>query len=817
MQICKRVYTLLALLLLTSGAIAQVTKLRGRVTDSQTGEPLPFVNVSFVGTTIGTVTDFDGNFFLETRTPGDSLSVSYLGYFPKRVAVKKGVFQELNFSLEPESFSLEAVVVRPGENPAHKILRNIIKNKNRNNTDNLDSYSYESYNKIEVDLNNVDENMKNKKIFKQFQFIFDYVDTNAVTGKAYLPIFISEAISDYHFQRRPKVEREIIKATKISGVKNESVAQFTGKIYQKVNVYDNYINVFDQGLVSPIADAGLLYYKYYLIDSAYIGNKWCYQVSFKPRRRQEPTFTGDFWVNDTTWAIVKTQVRIASDVNINFVNDLVATAEYKLLNDTLWFPDKLTLFVDFNLTDKTTGFFGHKTTVYNNVKVNTPLPQSLEAVNEPVVVRDSAMQKSNDYWQTARPFELTEKEAGIYSMVDSVQQVPMYKTFIDIVNMFVNYYYVVGKFEIGPYYKTYSFNEIEGNRFRVSGRTSNAFSTRLMISGFAAYGDKDNRFKYGLGGLYMINKSPREAVSIDYKSDIEQLGQSPNALTEDNILTSILRRNPNYKLSLVKEFTLSYQKEWITGFSNSITFNHKVVFPTEYIPFTQVSDGAMLPRITNAMLTINTRWQKDERFVAGEFERVSLGSPYPELNFNVSGGLKGVLNSDYDFLKLHFNYYHKFNINPFGYARLIVDAGKIFGKVPYPMLQLHEGNETYAFDRYAFNMMNYYEFASDQYVSVFFEHHFQGFFLNRIPLMRRLKWREVAAGKFLVGSISDENKNVLEFPLGLNEVSEPYYEVSVGVENIFKVFRVDAMWRLSHLENPDIEKFGVRVGLQIIF
>lgn len=817
MQICKRVYTLLALLLLTSGAIAQVTKLRGRVTDSQTGEPLPFVNVSFVGTTIGTVTDFDGNFFLETRVPGDSLSVSYLGYFPKRVAVKKGVFQELNFSLEPESFSLEAVVVKPGENPAHKILRNIIKNKNRNNTDNLDSYSYESYNKIEVDLNNVDENMKNKKIFKQFQFIFDYVDTNAVTGKAYLPIFISEAISDYHFQRRPKVEREIIKATKISGVKNESVAQFTGKIYQKVNVYDNYINVFDQGLVSPIADAGLLYYKYYLIDSAYIGNKWCYQVSFKPRRRQEPTFTGDFWVNDTTWAIVKTQVRIASDVNINFVNDLVATAEYKLLNDTLWFPDKLTLFVDFNLTDKTTGFFGHKTTVYNNVKVNTPLPQSLEAVNEPVVVRDSAMQKSNDYWQTARPFELTEKEAGIYSMVDSVQQVPMYKTFIDIVNMFVNYYYVVGKFEIGPYYKTYSFNEIEGNRFRVSGRTSNAFSTRLMISGFAAYGDKDNRFKYGLGGLYMINKSPREAVSIDYKSDIEQLGQSPNALTEDNILTSILRRNPNYKLSLVKEFTLSYQKEWITGFSNSITFNHKVVFPTEYIPFTQVSDGAMLPRITNAMLTINTRWQKDERFVAGEFERVSLGSPYPELNFNVSGGLKGVLNSDYDFLKLHFNYYHKFNINPFGYARLIVDAGKIFGKVPYPMLQLHEGNETYAFDRYAFNMMNYYEFASDQYVSVFFEHHFQGFFLNRIPLMRRLKWREVAAGKFLVGSISDENKNVLEFPLGLNEVSEPYYEVSVGVENIFKVFRVDAMWRLSHLENPDIEKFGVRVGLQIIF
>jgi len=805
------------LLVFSHSVAAQVTKIRGKVVDSDTKEPLPFVNVSFKGTTTGTITDFNGDFFLETRTAKDSLTVSYVGYNPKTVPVKKGVYQELNIELKPESIMLDAVVVVPGENPAHPILRKIIRNKERNNPDQLQSYSCESYNKIEVDLNNVDDDLKKRKIFNQFKFVWDYVDTNAITGKTYLPIFITETISDFHYQSSPKLEREIIKATKISGVNNESVAQFTGKIYQNVNIYDNFINVFDQGLVSPISNVGLLYYKYYLIDSAFIGNRWCYQISFKPKRKMEPTFTGDFWVNDTTWAIAKVQVRLAEKVNLNFVNDLVASAEYTPLNDTLWFPKELKLFVDFNLTDKTTGFFGHKTTSYQNVVVNQRMPEAIKAIPNNIQVQEGALNQDKTFWEQARPFELTQKEANIYAMVDSVQQVPMYKTFIDIINMFVNYYYVIGYIEIGPYYKTYSFNEIEGNRFRVSGRTSNKFSKRLMISGFAAYGDKDNRFKFGLGTLYMLNKTPREALNLEFKRDIEQLGQSPYALTEDNILTSVLRRNPNYKLTLVNELSGYYQKEWFNGFSNTLNLSYKVIYPSDSIPFKLSDNSGALSKITTTSITLNTRWLKDEKYVTGEFERVSLGSNYPEINFEVTGAKRGILGSDYDYVKLHLNYYHKFSINPFGYARLIVDAGKIFGKVPYPLLQLHEGNETYAFDKYAYNMMNYYEFASDQYASAFMEHHFQGFFLNHIPLMRRLKWREVVSGKFLIGSISNQNKNVLAFPYGLGEVRKPYMEVSAGVENIFKVIRVDMMWRLTHLDNPNIETLGIRAGLQIIF
>ncbi|RPH34022.1 MAG: carboxypeptidase-like regulatory domain-containing protein [Bacteroidales bacterium] len=801
----------------TQTSIAQITKIRGKVMDADTKELLSFVTLAFKGTSIGTITDSKGEFFLETRGATDSLSISYVGYDPKSVAIRKGQYQEITIELKAASFAIEGITVVPGENPAHPILRSIIKNKWKNDPDKLESYSYESYNKLEVDLNNVDDKMKQRKIFNQFQFIFDYVDTNAITGKTFLPIFISEAISDYHYQRSPKVDKEVIKATKISGVKNESVAQFTGKIYQKINIYDNYINVFDQGLVSPIADAGLFYYKYYLIDSAFIDHKWCYQISFKPKRKMEPTFTGDFWVNDSTWAIVKAQVRLADKVNLNFVNDMVASAEYQLINDTLWFPKQISLFVDFNLTDKTTGFFGRKTTAYNKVRLKEPIQDTIQSLQSNVVVQEGALKQNEEYWNKTRPFELTQKEAGIYRMVDSVQNVPMYKTFIDIINMFVNYYYVVGYVEIGPYYKTYSFNEIEGNRFRVSGRTSNKFSKKIMFSSFLAYGDKDNRFKYGLGALYMIKKKPRQAINLEYKEDIEQLGQSPYALTEDNLMTSVLRRNPNYKLTLVKELSGYYQKEWFTGLSNTLNFSYRNIYSSDSIPFKYVSGGPELNKVTNFSLTLNTRWLKDEKFVTGEFDRVSLGSKFPEVNFEITGSYKGVLGSQFTYAKLHVNYYHKFTINPFGYTRFIIDCGKIFGTVPYPLLQLHEGNETYAFDRFAFNMMNYYEFASDQYSSITLEHHFQGFFLNRIPLMRRLKWREVTTGKFLIGSISDKNKKVLEFPYGMGEVSKPYAEAGIGIENIFKVIRIDATWRLTHLDNPNIEKFGIRAGLQIIF
>lgn len=837
MKILKKGFfflNLLLLSLLSLNAIGQSTKIRGNVVDSKTKQALPFVNISYKGTTIGTTTDFDGNYFLETRTPGDSIYISFVGYKEKVFPVQKGSFQTLNVELDSETIDLQEIVVVPGENPAHVLLRKIIKNKRKNNPSRFNSYQAETYTKMEMDLNNIKDDFKDKKIMRQFQFVFDYMDTSVITGKPYLPIFITESLSDYYYQDKPRVEREIIKASQMSGIQdNASLAQFTGQLHQNVNVYDNFIDLFDMGFVSPIADGGLRYYKYYLTDSAYRDGNWCYHVSFKPKRKQEPTFIGDFWVADTTYAIQNMQMRIAKDVNLNWVKDLVSNNEFQKLNDTTWFLKKQNLFVDFMLTErdstKQMGFFGRKTVSYKNVKVNVPLREEIIKLDNNVIVNEDALSQTEEFWNNERPFKLSERESGIYAMVDSIQNVPLYKNIVDIITTFITGYYIHGKFEYGPYYKLYSFNEIEGNRFMFGGRTSNAFSTKIMLNGHVAYGTKDQELKYGLGFLYMINKLPRETFGMQFKHDIHQLGKSPNAFTEGNILASLLKRNPNNKLTMLNQLEAHYEKEWFQGFSNTLKFRYRDIKPTEFVPFNApgLDGGDPVSRIKSSEIELRTRFTRNEKVIMGEFERIHLGGPVPIVNLYLTMGMKNVLGSNYDYQKIDLSVEHTFELPPLGNLYFLATGGKLFGKVPYPLLHLHEGNETYAFDPYAFNMMNYYEFASDQYASLFVEHHFNGLILNRIPLFRKLKWRTVVSGKGLIGSLSDKNNGALAntdaymlFPQGLSDVSKPYFEASVGIENIFKFIRIDAMWRLTHLDdNPyqDFEDFGIRAMLQITF
>jgi len=837
MKILKKGFLFLAIIIFsgfTHFALAQSTKIRGRIIDSETKQPLPFVNIAFKGTTIGTTSDFDGQYFLETRNPSDSLYISFVGYKAEVFKIQKESFQTLNIELKPESFDLQEVIITPGENPAHVLLRKIIANKIKNNPSRFESYQYETYSKMEMDLNNIKDDFRNKKIMRQFQFVFDYMDTSVVSGKPYLPIFITESLSDYYYQKKPKIEREIIKASQMSGINdNASLAQFTGQLHQKINIYDNYIDLFEMGFISPIADGGLRYYKYYLTDSAYREGNWCYHMSFKPKRKQEPTFTGDFWVTDTTFAIQNMQMRIAKDVNLNWVKDLVSINEFQKLNDSIWFLKKQNLVVDFMLTEKDSskqmGFFGRKTNSFRNIKINEPIKDEILKLDNNVIVTENALSHPKKYWDDSRPYKLSEREAGIYAMVDSIQSVPLYKNIIDIITTFVTGYYVKGNFEYGPYYKMYSFNEIEGNRFMFGGRTSNAFSTKVMFNGHLAYGDKDNKLKYGLGFLYMVNKLPRESFGMQYKHDIHQLGKSPNAFTEGNILSSLLKRNPNNKLTMLNQLEAHYEKEWIQGFSNTLKFRYRDITPTQYVPFIApgINGGNPVPSIKASEIELRTRWTKNEKVIMGEFERVSLGGPIPIVNLYLTMGIKDVLGSDHEYYKMDLSVEQTLELPPLGNLYYSITAGKLFGKVPYPLLHLHEGNETYAFDPYAFNMMNYYEFASDQYVSLFVEHHFNGLILNKIPLFRKLKWRTVVSGKGLIGGLSDKNNGSLTdtdskmyFPEGLSDVSKPYFEASVGVENIFKFIRIDAMWRLNHLEdNPyqDFEDFGIRAMLQITF
>ncbi len=814
---------IVSLIILSLSANAQITRIRGVVYDKETNDPIPFVNVALKGTTIGTTTGFSGEFFLETRIQSSVLLVSYIGYQPYEQTIMIGSYQELRIYLQPETIELNEVVVTPGENPAHRILREINNNKERNNPNRFEKYQYEVYNKMELDINNFSEDLKNSAAFRPFQFVFDYVDTSAITGKTFLPVFITETLSDFYYQKKPTKRKEIIKASKISGVDSDRITEFTGQMYLDFNIYDNLVPIMGKDLVSPIASYGLMYYKYYLIDSAYIDNRHCYQISFQPKRKQEPTFTGYFWVHDTTYAIQRYKIRMSEDINLNFVTEFVAEQSYTYVNDSAWFPQEQDLFIDFGITNKEYGFFGRKNTSYHNINLNpyfSPDFFSAQFAQETETL-DNASSYSQEEWNKMRHDSLSEREANIYEMVDSIQGLPIYNTIVDLVTMFITGYYVHGPIEIGPYYTLFSFNPIEGARFKLGLRTSNAFSTKIMLKGHIAYGTLDNKVKYGLGTQYMFNKMPRRAFYADYLRDYELLGVSENAFLSDNFLSSILARKQNDKLTTVNNICVSYEHEWFQGFSNTIKARYKEVYASEQVPFQTIIntiDTVDVQQIATTELTLNTRLAFNEKFLLGEFERMSLGTKYPILQFRFSTGIPQVFGGDYEYYKLKFSIEHKFPVHTFGDFQYIVDIGQVLGNVPFPFLQIHEGNQTFAYDKYAFNLMNYYEFVSDRYATVMIEQHFNGLFLNHIPLMRKLKWREIAGFKILMGDIAQRHDEMLLFPVTLDNLkSRPYMEAGLGVENIFKFFRVDAVWRLSYLENPDILPFGLLAVMQLKF
>ena len=813
------------LFLCVSILTAQETKVSGKIVDAITLEPLPFVNIIFKGTNTGTTSDIDGTYSMSTPLKADSIIISFVGYNKVTRVIKPNVTQTINIGLS-QGVELTAVEVRPGENPAHRILRKIIANKNKNDRQKLEAYEYEVYNKIEFDLNNISEDFQNRKLLKPFSFIFDNIDSSNIKEKPYLPVFMTESLSDFYFRKNPKIKNEIIKASKVAGLENSSVSQFMGDMYQNVNIYDNAILVFNKTFTSPISDNALLFYKFYLIDSMIIDGHKCYQLQFKPKRKQELTFVGNLWAADSTFGIIQVEMSIADDANINFIDATNVVQKYTYVDST-WMMQKERLVIDFNplpidqKKKSVMGIYGRKTASYNHFKINQPKEDTFYSLTENLKVNEGAFKKDESFWLSNRHDSLSKNEKQIYQMVDTLQSLPAYKTWIDVIQLFVTGYKVTRNFEYGPYYNMFSFNAVEGNRFRFGGRTSNKFSKWYELSGYIAYGTKDEKFKYSLGVRSFIDKKPRTMVGMYYKNDNEILGQSQNGFTTDNILASLFRITPLRNLTNVHQIDTYIEREWFSGFSSKLSLVNRKMIPLadfHYEYQKTPEQKAFKEFITTTEFRFLARFAYNEKFVEGAFNRVSLGTKSPILQAQYTYGVKNLFFSDYNYHKFVINLDDRIRINPIGYFDYTLQYGKVWGKLPYPLLDIHGGNETYTFDIYAYNAMNYYEFVSDEYASVFMEHHFDGFFLNRIPFMRKLKWREVVGGKALIGRVNNANREVLVFPNHLYSLNHgPYMETNVGIENIFKIFRIDGIWRLSYLNNPRVVPFTIRGSLQFTF
>jgi len=815
----KKKISLISFLLLFSVQFlfAQKTVITGKITEAKTGLPIPYATIVFRGTYIGTMSDLNGNFNLSTLTPTNYIEISSIGYKKIELPVRLKQTVNLEITMEEDMIITGEVVVKPGENPAIPLFRKIIAHKKENNPANFPSWHSKLYSKTEVDLKNIDTTLRTKKLLQSFDFVFDYIDSLKTEGKAFLPVFFSETFSNYYHEAGSSKDREEIVANKASGMTTNMISKFTGKVYEGLNPYDNYLVIRDVSLVSPLNGMGLQFYKYYLIDSTFTNGKKYYEFSFKPRTTQSPTFKGQFWIEAESFAVTKIDMQLSEKANINFVNNFKYSVEYELVSDK-WTPkhELIVLDVDIqkNSKSKRIGVIGRKANFYQDFIFEEATGLNLEA-NEQITVREDAINKDNKFWEENRPIELQKRELGIYTMVDSIKHVPLYRTASEYIYMFYYGYRDFGKIEFGQYYSFYSNNPVEDNRFKIGARTTMKFNKNLRLNGYAAYGSKDEAFKYSGGFEYYFSKKPRNFLSAQYKHDYEIFGKSKNAFMIDNFLNTLLNKVPFNKLNMTNRLEINYEKEWIAGLTNRFSYNGTRFYSGQFVKF-EAPDGTMIQSINNTELGINTRYAPNEYYIQDGFERSKFENTKPIFNLGVSVGIKGLMGGEYDYCKLEMHINQKLMLQPFGFIYYNFQAGKIWGDVPFPLMKIHEGNDTYAYDFYAFNMMSMQEFASDTYASLFLEHHFQGYFLNKVPLFRKLKWRELAGVRTLVGSYDPAQHTSMLFPEGMKSLQyNPYTEFSVGLENIFKVFKIVGVWRTNALDNAS-SKFGVVVSMQLI-
>ena len=824
------IFGVLHVLFATAGAMAQTTRVRGQVTDDD-GNPLSFVSVVFPGTTVGITTDEQGIYSLETRDTVSCVQASMVGYATATKPVTQGIFNRVDFRLRSVEFGIGQVVITPGENPAFPILDGVIRNRSRNDPDRHESYHCRTYTKMELDLTNIRPEFRNRRLQRNFGFIFNYMDTSALTGQAYLPAMIAESTADLYRSRRPEFKREVIRASRVSGVNNNiAVAQFTGGMHGDVNFYDNYIALFNSRFASPLSESGRAFYNYFLVDSTLHEGRKIYKIRFHPKRLATPVLDGEVNIDSASYALESATARMPRGTNVNWVRHLVLECENQRLPDGRWFRARDRVSAEFSISDadssNITSFLGTREVIYSDPQIGQPIPDEILRMDNNVVVEEQEPGNvSEAYWETIRPYRLTDRERQIYRMVDSVKQVPLYRNIYTVINTILGGFWNTKYIGVGPYHKLLSFNDAEGLRMQVGLRTTPAVSRTVRLGGYVAYGTRDEHFKGGGMLELAFNRRLTRKLTFAARHDLIQLGAGHNLLTENSIFTSILSRG-DQRLSIVDRGEATYEHEWRQGISTTIGMRMQHIHGNRYVPMIQPGQGP-IRAINDATVQVGIRLSKNEAVYRQPFDKKYLGSPYPVVTLTFVAGLPNVLPGSREYYALVGDLRYRVNLPPIGYSKISIQGGHIFGQVPYPLLKLHEGNGTYFYDPHTYSCMNYYEFASDTWVSWFWEHHFNGLLLGRLPLIKRLKWREVLVCKGVWGTLSNRNNGALNnteapllFPMGMSTVRDPYVEAGFGVENIFRIFRVDCLWRLTHRQpEPGIKarNFAVNLGIQIKF
>lgn len=854
----KYIKSFLLFLLLGCCISVSAQNIQGVVTDSLTNEPIPYLSVFYEGKGVGSITDNDGNYKVETRKGWNKLTFSAVGYVTKVVNIIPGVTKNLNVRMRPDDIMLDEVVVKPKRekysrknNPAVELMKKVIAHKKNNKLSENDYYQYNKYQKITMSLNDVTPEMLEKGMYKKMPFLKDQIELCEETNKFILPISVDETASQKIYRKHPKSEKTIIKGMSSTGVNElfatgDMLSTVLKDVFTDVNIYDNDIRLLQYPFISPISSSDAIsFYKFYIMDTTFVDKDKCFHLTFVPNNSQDFGFTGHLYVlADSSYAVKKCTMNLPKKSGVNFVDNMDIIQEFEQLPNGEWVLKTDDMIVEMTLMKIMQGFQIRRTTRYSDYAFDE-LPQQLFKRKGAEIKEADAMMRGDDFWNQYRPVPLTQTESSMDMLVKRLEQMPGFKYVIFVLKAFIENFVETGtkehpsKVDIGPVNTMISNNYIDGLRLRMSAQTTANLNPHLFFKGYYAYGFKDHRSKYMGEVEYSFNKKeylprefPKNSITFSYQYDVMSPTDKFLKTDKDNVFVSFKTSTVD-QMSYVRNIALKYENETQFGLKTTVEVKHSTDEPTGGLAYiTNDDQKTLVPEIQTMEASLAFRYAPGETFVNTKQRRIPVSFDAPVFTLSHTAGFKGVLGGEYNYNLTEIGLYKRFWFSSWGKIDMFVKGGAQWNKVPFPLLIMPAANLSYILQRETFNLINNMEFLNDRYASLDVSWDLNGKIFNRIPLLKKLKWREAIGFKMLYGHLTDKN-NPMKHP-GDSELflfptrdgrptsfvmdpKTPYMECSVGIHNIFKILHIDYVRRLNYLDHPDANKWGVRFMVMMTF
>jgi len=750
----------------------------GTVKDSSSGLTISNVSVYFKNAK-GVRTDSAGMYFLQSDQAVTYVEFSIVGYKKLRIPIKQDTGTlEISVLLRPLYNELSTVVVtkknkakyRNKDNPSVELIRKVIDHKSENRLEGYTSATYEKYEKLQVSLSGLTEKLKKSRFTRKFGFVFENGDTAKIEGKSISPVYLEETLSKNYYQKKPERNKTVIIAQKKVDfgefIDSRGVSTYLNRLYEDVDIYNNNLSLLTNQFLSPLADVGPAFYMYFIKDTVEVNGEKLIRLYFSPRNPNDLLLRGTLYITlDGKYAIQKLNILVSKYANINFVRELKINQDFEKGSNGRYHVSKSDIIADFGLSKTGGGMVGERSVSYKDFLTDVNIADTVFTGPREEYTKD-ALDKNTEYWDKSRHDSLSRSESKVYSNIDSLRKMPSFKRTLDIATLFLAGYKAAGPAEIGPVSTFYSFNPVEGFRLRFGGRTTPKLSNRFYTEAYGAYGFKDEKWKYFLSATYSINNKsiyafPLHYLRASFQRDTKIPGQELQFVQEDNFLLSF-KRGDNNKWLYNDIFRFDYVHELSNHFS--YTFNAKywkqAAAGKEFVfAKTDIAGPAAdtIAAITTGELALEFRYAPHEQFYQGKLYRIPIINKYPVFRLRYIAGIKGLFGGQYNYQNININIAKRFYVSQLGYTDVSLEGGYLIGKVPFPLLDIHRANQAYTYQLNSYNMMNFLEFVSDRYASLNVDHYFNGFIFNKIPLLKKLKWREVITGKLLMGDLRSEN------------------------------------------------------------